>query len=38
MAHLLDEAGLRLDKIFGDFDGSVFTEKSPRLVLIGARI
>ena len=37
MERLLARAGLRLEAIYGDFDGSPFTEESPRLVMMGRK-
>jgi len=37
MERLLARAGLRLDAIYGDFEGNPFTEESPRLVMMGRR-
>lgn len=35
MKDLLANTELRLEKTFGDFDGSPFTNESPRLILVG---
>ncbi len=38
MENLLTKAELRLDKTFGNFDSSLFTNQSSRLILLGRRI
>jgi len=35
MESLLQQAGLRLDRTYGDFDGRPFDKNSPRLILVG---
>lgn len=37
MKSMLHKAGLRLENVFGDFDGDVFYSESPRLILVGRR-
>jgi len=37
MKTLLAKTRLKLEKTFGDFDGSSFTSKSPRLLLVGKK-
>ncbi|NIR51858.1 class I SAM-dependent methyltransferase, partial [candidate division KSB1 bacterium] len=37
MEVLLSKSDLVLEKVFGDFDGSPFSEESPRLILIGRK-
>lgn len=34
---MIDQAGLVVNKVFGDYDGSPFLPYSPRLVIIGSR-
>ncbi len=37
MRNLLEKANLKLEKTFGDFDGSSYTSESPRLLLVGQK-
>ncbi len=38
MQNMLSKAGLQLSETYGDFEGSVFDKKSPRMILIGYKI
>ena len=34
---LIESAGLRLEKVLGDFDGRLLTEDAPRMILLGKK-
>lgn len=38
LERMMDVAGLRVDAVYGDYDGGAWTAQSPRLILVATRI